>query len=144
MAITQNISRNFLQEILVGTHNLTVTTGDTIKMALYLNTATLDNTYATYDATSDEVANGNGYTTGGITLTSVTPVLSGSTAICDFSDAVWTSATFSTGGALIYNSSQGNKSIAVLGFGGEQSITGGTLTVEFPTADASNAIIRIT
>lgn len=144
MAITQNISRNFVQEILVGTHNLTASTGDTIKMALYLNTATLDRTYATYDATSDEVANGNGYTTGGVTLTSVTPVLSGNTAICDFADAVWTSATFSTGGALIYNASQGNKSIAVLSFGGNQVVSGGTLTVEFPTADVSNAIIRIT
>jgi len=144
MAITQNISRNFLQEILVKTHDFTVTTGDVIKLALYINTATLDRTYATYDAVSDEVANGNGYTTGGITLTSATPVLSGNTALCDFADASWTSATFETGGGLIYNSSQGNKSIGVLNFGGNQSVTGGTFTVEFPTADTSNAIIRIT
>ena len=144
MAITSAICNSFKQEILVGTHNFTASTGDTFKIALFTSSATLGASTTAYSSTN-EITNdaGSAYTAGGENLTSVTPVLDSSTAVCDFSDVSWTSATFTANGALIYNSSQSNKAVCAIAFGGDKTATNGTFTIQFPTADASNAIIRI-
>jgi hypothetical protein len=141
MAITSAICNSFKQEILVGTHNLTASTGDTFKLALFTSSASLGASTTAY-STSNEVS-GTGYSAGGTTLTSVTPVLDSSTAVCDFSDVSFTSASFTANGCLIYNSSQSDKAVAVIAFGGDKTVSSGTFTIQFPTADASNAIIRI-
>jgi len=144
MAITSAICNSFKQEILVGTHNFTASTGDTFKIALFTSSATLGASTTAYSATN-EITNdaGSAYTAGGEDLTSVTPVLDSSTAVCDFDNVSWTSATFTANGALIYNSSKSNKAVCAIAFGGDKTATNGTFTVQFPTADASNAIIRI-
>jgi len=144
MAISSAICNSFKQEILVATHDFTASTGDTFKIALFTSSATLGASTTAYSATN-EITNdaGSAYTAGGEDLTSVTPVLDSSTAVCDFSDVSWTSATFTANGALIYNSSKSNKAVCAIAFGGDKTATNGTFTVQFPTADASNAIIRI-
>jgi hypothetical protein len=144
MAISSAICTSFKQEILVGTHNLTASSGDTFKIALYTSDASLG-AGTTAFSTSNEFSNtsGSAYCSGGATLTSVTPTTSGTTAICDFADVSFTSASFTANGALIYNSSQSNKAVAVIAFGGDKTVSSGTFTIQFPTADASNAIIRI-
>ena len=144
MAITSAICNSFKQEILVGTHNLTATTGDTFKIALYTSSATLGASTTAY-STSEEITNtsGTAYTAGGATLTSVTPTTSGTTALCDFADVSYTSASFTANGALIYNSSQSDKAVCAIAFGSDKTVTSGTFTIQFPTADATNAIIRI-
>jgi len=141
MAITQAMCTSFKQELLTGTHDFTNSTGDTFKIALYTSSATLGATTTAYSS-SDEVS-GTGYTAEGNTLTSITPATSGTTAYCDFSDTTWSSATVTANGALIYNSSKSNKAVAVLAFGGDKTSTNGDFTIQFPTADASSAIIRI-
>ena len=150
MAITSAICNSFKQEILVGTHDFTNGTGDTFKIALIKALSAQAGTYGASttnytDVTgnSDELASGSGYTTGGNTLVSVTPTLSGSTAVCDFANTSWSSATFTTRGCIIYNTSDSNKAVMVLDFGADYSVSNGTFTIEFPAADASNAIIRI-
>lgn len=142
MPISQAMPTSFKQEILQAVHNFSNPGGDTFKIALYTSSATLGASTTAY-TTSNEVANGNGYTTGGNTLTSVTPTTSGTTAFTDFADTTWTNATITANGALIYNSTQSNKAVAVLAFGGDKTSTAGDFTIVFPTADASNAIIRI-
>ena len=144
MAITSAICTSFKQEILVGTHNFTATSGDTFKIALYTSSATLGAGTTAY-STSNEITNSSGtaYTAGGATLTSVTPTTSGTTAFCDFADVSYTSASFTANGALIYNSDQSDKAVAVIAFGGDKTVSSGTFTIQFPTADATNAIIRI-
>ena len=144
MAITSAICTSFKQEILVGTHNFTATSGDTFKIALLTSDASLGAGTTAY-STSNEITNSSGtaYTAGGATLTSVTPTTSGTTAICDFSDVSYTSASFTANGALIYNDDQSDKAVAVIAFGGDKTVSSGTFTIQFPTADASNAIIRI-
>ena len=144
MAISSAICTSFKQEILVGTHDLTASSGDTFKIALYTSDASLG-AGTTAFSTSNEISNtsGSAYSSGGATLTSVTPTTSGTTAICDFADVSFTSASFTANGALIYNSSQSNKAVAVIAFGGDKTVSSGTFTIQFPTADASNAIIRI-
>ncbi len=141
MAISSAICNSFKQEILVGTHNLTASSGDTFKIALFTSSASLGAGTTAY-STSNEIS-GTGYTAGGATLTSVTPVLDSSTAVCDFADVSFTSASFTANGCLIYNSSQSDKAVAVIAFGGDKTVSSGTFTIQFPTADASNAIIRI-
>lgn len=141
MAISQSMCTSFKQEILVGTHDFTTTTGDVFKIALYTSSATLGSATTAYAATN-EIA-GTGYTAGGLALTNVTPTTSGTTAYVDFDNAVWTTATITARGALIYNSSKSNKAVAVLDFGADKTSTAGNFTVQFPTADASNAIVRI-
>ena len=141
MAISSAICTSFKQEILVGTHNFTATSGDTFKIALYTSSASLGAGTTAY-STSNEIS-GTGYTAAGAALTSVTPTTSGTTAFCDFADVSFTSASFTANGALIYNSSQSNKAVAVIAFGGDKTVSSGTFTIQFPTADASNAIIRI-
>ena len=144
MAITSAICTSFKQEILVGTHNFTATSGNTFKIALFTSSATLGASTTAY-STSNEITNSSGtaYTAGGATLTSVTPTTSGTTAFCDFADVSYTSASFTANGALIYNSSQSDKAVCAIAFGSDKTVTSGTFTIQFPTADATNAIIRL-
>ena len=145
MAISSAICNSFKQEILVGTHNFTASSGDTFKIALYTSSASLGAGTTAY-STSNEISNtsGSAYSAGGATLTSVTPALSGSTAVCDFADVSYTSASFTANGALIYNdTATGDPACAVIAFGGDKTVTSGTFTIQFPTADATNAIIRL-
>jgi hypothetical protein len=148
MAITQAMCTSFKVEILNGIHafGTTVvrgsTTADTMYMALYTSSATLDDTTTAYSATNE--VSGTGYVAGGQALTTVAPTSSGTTAFLDFNDETWTSSTITARGALIYNDTQaGDPAVAVLDFGGDKTSTAGDFTVVFPVADASNAIIRI-
>ena len=101
----------------------------------------VDGTYSCKNEISN--TSGSAYSAGGATLTSVTPTLDSSTAVCDFADVSFTSASFTANGALIYNDTQSDKAVAVIAFGGDKTVTSGTFTIQFPAADASNAIIRI-
>ena len=143
MAISTAMCTSFKQEILVGTHNFTASSGDTFKLALYTSSATLGASTTAYSSTNEVSATGTGYTTTGQALTSVTPTTSGTTALCDFTDETFSSSSITANGALIYNSSASNKAVCVLAFGGDKTSTSGDFTITFPTADASNAIIRI-
>ena len=151
ITVTTAIPTSFKVEILKAVHNFTASTGNTFKIALMKATAAGSGTYGaattSYDtlvSNSDELANGNGYTTGGNTLSSVTPVADGTTAVCDFADTTWSSATFSTCGAIIYNdTASGNPACAVLSFSGDQTVSSGDFTIQFPAAAAATAIIRI-
>ena len=144
MAITSAICNSFKQELLVGTHNFTASSGDTFKIALYTSSASIGASTTAF-STSNEISNtaGSAYSSGGATLTSVTPTLDSSTAVCDFNDVSFTSASFTANGCLIHNSSQSNKACAVIAFGGDKTVSSGTFTIQFPAADASNAIIRL-
>ena len=144
MAITSAICTSFKQELLVGTHNFTATTGNTFKIALFTSDASLGAGTTAY-STSNEITNSSGtaYTAGGATLTSVTPTTDSTTAVCDFADVSYTSASFTANGALIYNDTQSDKAVAVIAFGSDKTVTSGTFTIQFPTADATNAIIRL-
>ncbi len=141
MAITQAMCTSFKVELLTGTHNFTATTGDSFKIALYTSAATLDATTTAYSATNE--VSGTGYTAGGADLTEVTPVASGTSAIVDFGDVSWSGATFTARGALIYNASKSNKAVAVLDFGADKTVSGGTFTVQMPAAAAGTAIVEI-
>lgn len=141
MAITQAMTTSFKQELMEGVHDFTA---HTFKIALFTSAATLDATTTAYSTTNE--ASGTGYTAGGNTLTVTGGAVStsGTTAFIDFADTSWTSASITARGALIYNSSVvGNPAVAVLDFGSDKTSTDGTFTVQFPTADASNAIVRI-
>ena len=144
MAITSAICTSFKVELLKGTHNFTATTGNTFKIALYDSDATLG-AGTTAFTTSEEITNtsGTAYTSGGATLTSVTPVADSTTAVCDFAEVSFSSATFTANGALIYNSSASNAAVCAIAFGSDKTATNGTFTIQFPAADASNAIIRL-
>lgn len=137
MAITQAMCTSFKEDLFQGEQDLDT---DTIKIALYTSSATLDSTTTAY--TTTEEITGTGYTAGGVTLTGATIGTSGTTAYVDFNDPEWTSASFTTAGALIYNSTQSNQAIAVLSFGGNFTVTSGTFRIVFPAAGAT-AIIRI-
>jgi hypothetical protein len=144
MAITTALCNTFKQELLGGIHDLDT---DTIKLALIKATPTgsygaATTNYTDVTGNSDE-ASGTGYTAGGQALDSATITLSGSTAFVDFADEVIVTATVSADGCIIYNSSKANRAIAVIDFGGTKTSTNGDFTIQFPTADASNAIIRI-
>ena len=144
MAITSAVCTSFKVELLKGVHDFTATTGDTFKIALYDSDATLGASTTAF-STSEEITNtsGTAYTSGGATLTSVTPVASSTTAVCDFADVSYTSASFTANGALIYNSSDSNAAVCAIAFGSDKTATNGTFTIQFPTADATNAIIRL-
>jgi len=145
MAITSAVCTSFKVELLKGVHNFTATTGNTFKIALYTSSASLGAGTTAYSA-SNEITNSSGtaYTAGGATLTSVTPTTSSTTAVCDFADVSYTSASFTANGALIYNdTASGDPACAVIAFGSDKTVTSGTFTIQFPTADATNAIIRI-
>ena len=145
MAITSAICTSFKVELLKGVHNFTATTGNTFKIALYDSDATLGASTTAF-TTSEEITNtsGTAYTSGGATLPSVTPVASSTTAVCDFADVSYSSATFTANGALIYNdTATGDPACVAIAFGGDKTVTSGTFTIQFPTADATNAIIRL-
>ena len=145
MAITSAICTSFKVELLKGVHDFTATTGDTFKIALFTSSATLG-AGTTAFATTNEITNSSGtaYTSGGATLTSVTPTSDSTTAVCDFSDVSFTSASFTARGCLIFNdSATGDPAVCAIDFGSDKTVTSGTFTIQFPTADASNAIIRI-
>ena len=141
MAISSAICNSFKQEILVGTHNFTASSGNTFKLAMFTSSASLGAGTTAY-STSNEIS-GTGYTAGGQALTSVTPVLDGSTAVCDFADISFTSASFTANGCLIYNDTQSDKAVCVVAFGGDKTVSSGTFTIQFPAAAASTAIVRI-
>ena len=144
MTISSAICNSFKQEILVGTHNFTASSGNSFKLALYTSSASLGAGTTAYSS-SNEISNASGsaYSAGGKTIVSVTPALDGSTACCDFADVSFTSASFTANGCLIYNDTQSDKACAVVAFGGDKTVSSGTFTIQFPAADASNAIIRI-
>ena len=145
MTIASAICNTFKQEILVGTHNFTASSGDTFNLALYTSSASLGAGTTAY-ASTNEITNtaGSAYSAKGKALTSVTPVLDGSTAVCDFANISWTSASFTANGCLIFNdTASGDPGVCVVAFGGDKTVTSGTFTIEFPAADASNAIVRI-
>ena len=144
MAFTGNfMCTSFKKELMTGTHNFTTSTGNTFKLALYTNSASFTAATTAYTATN-EVANSGTYSAGGGTLTNVTPTSSGTTALTDFADITFTSATITARGALIYNdTAAGDPTVVVLDFGSDKSSTSGDFQIVFPTADSSNAIIRI-
>ena len=139
------VCNSFKTEVLTAIHDFSSSGGNAFYIALYTNSASPTKSTTTY-STSGEVASGSGYTTAGNALTSVTPALSTDTAVCDFSDTSWTSATITARGAIIYNSNatpDNEQAVAVLDFGGDKTCTAGTFTIQFPTADASDAILRL-
>jgi hypothetical protein len=146
MAITQAMCTSFKQELLQAQHDFTASTGHSFKLALYTSSATLGATTTDYSVTNE--VSGTGYSAGGGALTNVTPTTSGTTALTDFADLTFSTATITANGALIYNTTTGGgsgttDSVVVLAFGGDKTSTAGDFTIQFPTADASNAIIRI-
>jgi len=144
MAISSAVCNSFKQEILVGTHNFTASSGNSFKLALYTSSASLGASTTAYSSSNEiSYASGSAYTAGGKALTSVTPVLDGSTAVCDFADISFTSASFTANGCLIYNDTQSDKAVCVVAFGGDKTVSSGTFTIQFPAAAASTAIVRI-
>ena len=137
MAITQAMCTSFKSEILDEQHDLVA---DTLKIALYTSSASLDASTTAFTTTQE--ISGTGYSSGGVELTSRTVSTSGTTAFFDADDPTWTSASFTARGALIYNSTNSNKAIAVLNFGGDFTVSSGTFRIVFPAAGA-NAIITI-
>jgi len=149
MAITSAICSSFKQELLQGKHNFAASGGDTFKLALFTSSASLGAATTDYSS-SNEVTNtsGTAYTAGGATLTRSGVGLTGTTAFTDFSDVTYTSASFTANGAMIYNTTTGTASgttdsVAIIAFGGDKTASNGTFKIEFPAADASNAIIRL-
>jgi hypothetical protein len=149
MAFTGNfMCTSFKKELLYGVHDFDLANGDTFKIALYDNNASFTAATTAYTAT-DEVS-GTGYSAGGGALTNVDPTSSGTTALTDFVDETFSTATITARGALIYNTTPNttsisvtNPTVVVLDFGADKTSTAGDFTIVFPTADASNAIIRI-
>jgi hypothetical protein len=142
MAITQAMCTSFKKELMTATHNFTASSGNTFNLALYTSSASLDAATTAY-TTSNEVS-GSGYTAKGAALTSVTPTTSGTTAFGDFSDLTFSTVSITARGAMIFNdSASGDPAVCILDFGSDKTASSGDFTVQFPTADASNAIIRI-
>jgi hypothetical protein len=143
LAITQAVCTSFKQELMVAQHNFTASTGHAFKIALFTSSATLSAATTAYSSTNE--VSGTGYTAGGMALTNVTPTTSGTTAYTSFSNVTWTTSTITANGALIYNTttSPGTKTTVVLAFGSDKTSTAGDFTIVFPSADATNAIIRI-
>ena len=145
MAITSAICNSFKVEILKAEHNFTASSGNTFNLALYTSSATLNKSTTAYSS-SNEISNtsGSAYTAKGKALTSVTPVLSTDTAVCDFADVSWTSASFTANGCLIFNDSHStDASVCAIAFGSDKTVTSGTFTIQFPAQTAGNAIIQI-
>ena len=147
MAIIQSATTSFKVELLQGIHNFGPTSPDTFKVALYTGTANINQTTTAYTATGEVV--GAGYTAGGQTLTiSLSPTSSNNslnipTAYINFANVTWPGSTFTARGALIYNATEGNRSVAVLDFGSDKTVNNDTFQITFPTADANSAIVRI-
>lgn len=150
MAITVSTAMptSFKVELLKAVHDFTASTGDTFKIALLKAAAAGSGTFGAAttnysDLGTDELPTASGYTQDDQELTSITPVADGTTAICDFDNTTWSAATFTTSGALIYNSTASNEAVAVLSFGGDQQVSSGDFQIQMPTAAAATAIIRI-
>ncbi len=142
-AITSAVCSSFKVNLGLALHDFTISTGHVVKCALYTSSATLGAATTAYSATN-EIAGGSGYTATGVACANATPVLSSTTAIYDWADATWTSSSFTANGCVMYDSTNaGKQSIFVIAFGSDQTVTSGTFTIQWPTADASNAIIRI-
>ncbi len=149
MAFSGNfMCTSFKKELLYGVHDFDLANGDTFKIALYDNNASFTAATTAYTATNE--VSGTGYSAGGGALTNVDPTSSGTTALTDFQDETFSTATITARGALIYNTTPNttsisvtNPTVVVLDFGGDKTSTAGDFTIVFPTADASNAIIRI-
>jgi hypothetical protein len=149
MTIAQTATTSFKVELPQGIHNFGPTSPDTFKIALYTAAATLDASTTIYDPAAVGQVTGAGYTAGGNTLTiSVTPVAANNsagmpTSYWSFANTSWTGASFTARGALIYNATEGNKSVAVLDFGSDKTVSNTTFQIVFPTPDANSAIVRI-
>lgn len=141
MAISTTMVTSFKKELLEAVHNFLLTGGDAFKLALYVAAATLDATTTAYSATNE--ASGTNYTAGGAALTRVDPTSSGTTAFTDFADLVFSNVTITARGCLIYNSTDSNKAVSTHDFGADKTATAGDMTIQFPVADASNAVLRI-
>jgi len=141
MAIIQTLTTSFKVEVAQGLHNFTTGTGDVFKLALYTANADLGASTTAYTAAGE--SSGTNYTAGGIILTNITPSFQGTTSYWSFQDATFTNVTLTTNGALIYNSTNGNRSVAVLNFGVNITKTAQNLVITFPVNDATNAVLRI-
>ena len=147
MTIAQTATTSFKVELLQAVHNFGPTSPNTFKVALYTAASTIGPTTTVYTTTAEVV--GTGYTAGGNTLVISTSPTSGNntanipTAFVSFSNSSWPGASFTARGALIYNSTEGNKSVAVLDFGADKTVSNDTFQIIFPTADATSAIVRI-
>jgi hypothetical protein len=141
MAIVEGLTNSFKKELLQGLHDFTTSTGNVFKIALYTSDASLGPSTTAYTATGE--VGGDNYTAGGATLTNVTPTISSGTALVDFANVSWTAPTFDNArGALIYNSTNGNRSVMVLDFGSNRAPSP-DFAVAFPTASNTEALIRI-
>lgn len=141
MAITQAMCTSFKQALLDGEMDFSGDTSQVFKIALYTSSASLDSTTTAYSTTNE--VSGTGYTAGGATLTVVAPTTDGTTAYLDFNDVTFSNASITARGALIYTTANSNAAVAVLNFGADKTSTAGDFTIQFPTAGASTAIIRI-
>jgi hypothetical protein len=141
MAITQSMATSFKKELLEGKHNFLASGGNSFKLALYTSSATMGAATTAFVTTNQ--ASGTNYTSGGNALTNVNPASSGTTAFTDFADLTFGTATITARGCMIYNDTNADRNVAVFDFGGDKTSTAGSFTITFPTADASNAIIRI-
>ena len=141
MAITQAMATSFKKELLEAKHNFLASGGNSFKLALYTSSATMTAATTAYVTTNE--ATGTNYTAGGSALTNVNPSSSGTTGFTDFADLTFGTATITARGCMIYNDTNADRNVAVFDFGGDKTSTAGSFTITFPTADASNAIIRI-
>ena len=141
MAIAQAVANSFKKEILEGIHDLE-SGGDVFKLALYTSAANLSAATTSF-TTGSEVANTGQYASGGGVLTGQSTSLDTGVAIVDFAELSFTGVTLTARGALIYNTSESNKAVAVIDFGGDKTATAGTFTIQFPTFNSTNAILRI-
>ena len=149
ITITTAMPTSFKVELLKGLHDFTASTGDVFKLALVKATAAGAGTYGAASTNysditgnTDEVTS-SGYTAGGDTITSVTPVADSTSAVCDFADVTWSGVTFTSCGGMIYNTSNSNSACAVLSFGGDQTVSSGDFQIQFPAAASATAIIRL-
>ena len=140
--MANTVCTSFKSELLSGVHDF-ATAGDTFKLSLYTSSSTINNASTTIYTTSDEVADSGSYSAGGGSLANQAVSTDGTTDIVDFDDLSFTSATITARYALIYNSTDSNKAVCVLDFGSDQTSTSGTFTIQFPSAGASTAIIRV-
>jgi hypothetical protein len=142
MTISTAMCTSFKKELLEAKHNFLASGGNSFKLALYTSSATLAAATTAYSATNE--TSGTGYSAGGAALTNINPTSSGTTGFTDFDDLTFSSSTITANGALIYNdTASGDPAVCSLAFGGDKTSTSGDFTIQFPTADASNAIIRI-
>lgn len=142
MAISTAMCTSFKSQLMSAQHDFDNPGGNTFKIALYTSSATLGASTTAYSATNEVASTGN-YSAGGNTLTSVSPTTSGTTAYVDFADTTWASSTITANGALIYNANASNAAVVVLAFGSDKSSSNGDFTIIFPTANSTDAIIRI-